>query len=246
MMARAVSMTPFFRSAGRYVAGATLVALAGCAGLQSTGTGPAAEAPVYHVGDRWVYRAQDGFRVPVVWDETHEVTAIGADGITVRITQKGPSVDNERIERLAAPGRVLVGALFDSETRRFTPPLDRYAFPLQQGQSWNQWVDSYDETTEWEGQINRYVRVRGWEKITTPAGTFDAIALRVMMRLDDEEFWRYPTMCNYLLWYAPAVRGIVREEKEAEYREKGDARDGMATIRSQHATVELVQFTAGP
>lgn len=238
-------MTPFFRSAGRYVAGATLVALAGCADLQSTGTGPAAEAPVYHVGDRWVYRAQDGFRVPVVWDETHEVTAIGADGITVRITQKGPSVDNERAERLAAPGRVLVGALFDSETRRFTPALDRYAFPLQQGQSWNQWVNSYDEATEREGQINHYVRVRGWEKITTPAGTYDAIALRVTMRLDDEEFWRYPTTCNYLIWYAPAVGATVREEKDAEYREKGDAMDGQGNIRAQHTLLELVSYSPG-
>jgi len=238
-------MVPFVRYVGRLAAAATLVALAGCAGFEATGSGPAAEAPTYRVGDRWVYRAQDGFRVPVVWNETHEVTAVGADGVTVRVAQKGPSVDNERTERWAAPGRVLVGALFDSETRRFTPALSRYAFPLQQGQSWNQWVDSYDESTEREGQINRYVRVRGWEKITTPAGTFDAIALRVTMRLDDEEFWRRATTCNYLLWYAPAVRGIVREEKEAEYLEKGDSRDGIASIRSQHATVELVQFTAG-
>jgi hypothetical protein len=238
-------MAHLLRSAGRFFAGATLVVLAGCAGFQSTGSGPAAEAPTYRVGDRWVYRAQDGFRVPVVWDETHEVTAVGADGITVRIAQKGPTVDSVRTERWAAPGRVLVGAVFDDETRRFSPALDRYAFPLQEGQSWNQWVNNYNESTRKDGQINRYVRVRGWDKITTPAGTFDAIALRVTMRLDDEEFWRYATTCNYLVWYAPAVRGIVREEKDAEYREKSDPMDGMASIRSQHATIELVQFTAG-
>jgi len=224
---------------------AMTLALAGCAVLESTGSGPAAEAPTFRVGDRWVYRAQDGFRVPVVWDETHEVIATGPDGITVRVAQKGPTVDNVRTERWATPGRVLAGALFDTETRRFSPALDRYAFPLQQGQAWNQWVDNYDESARKDGRINRYVRVRGWEKISTPAGTFDAIALRVTMRLDDEEFWREATTCNYLLWYAPAVRGTVREEKDAEYREKGDPMDGMASIRSQHATIELVQFTAG-
>jgi hypothetical protein len=32
-----------------------------------------------------------------------------------------------------------------------------------------------------EGAINRYVVVGGWQKITTPAGTFDAIQLRVIM-----------------------------------------------------------------
>jgi hypothetical protein len=29
------------------------------------------------------------------------------------------------------------------------------------------------------------------------------------MRLDDETFWRYATTCNYAVWYAPAVRGVV-------------------------------------
>ena len=27
--------------------------------------------------------------------------------------------------------------------------------------------------------------------------------------------------CNYTVWYAPAVRGVVREEKRAQYLEKG-------------------------
>src|SRR5512139_2765747 len=96
------AMIRLLRSTSRLFAAAMLVALAGCAGLESTGSGPAAEAPVFHAGDRWVYRAQDGFRVPVVWTETHEVVAVGADGISVRVTQKGPTVDNERVERWVA------------------------------------------------------------------------------------------------------------------------------------------------
>ncbi len=224
---------------------ALLAALAGCAGLDSGGSGPAADAPSYRVGDRWVYRAMDGFRAPVVWDETREVVATGTGRTTVRIAQKGPSVDSVRTEQWSAPGLVLVGAVYDDETRRFTPALERYRFPLSSGQSWNQWVDNYDETAQKQGPINHFVRVRGWEKIATPAGTFDAIALRVTARLDDEEFWREATTCNYLIWYAPAVRGVVREEKEAQYREKFGAMDGLAAIRSQHALIELVAFTPG-
>ena len=224
---------------------ALLVALAGCAGFTSEGSGPAADAPVYRVGDRWVYRAQDGFRAPVVWDETREVIAAGAAGATVRIVQKGRYVDSVRTEQWSPAGQVLVGAIYDDETRRFKEALQRYRFPLKSGQSWNQWVDNYNETAQKDGSINQYVRVRGWEKVETPAGTFDAIALRVNARLDDEEFWREATTCNYLIWYAPAVHGIVREEKEAEYREKGGALDGLASIRSQHALVELVAFTPG-
>jgi len=224
-----------------------LAAGAGCASLDSPGSGgPVAEAPAYRVGDRWVYRAADGFYTPVRWEETREITAITAESTAVRVTQKGPTVDSTRTELWAAPGLVHTGALFDDETRRFATLLKRYAFPLAPGKTWNQFVDNYNETTKKEGQINHYVRVGGWEKVTTPAGTYDAIRLRVLTRLDDDEFWRWPTESNYLIAYAPAVRGIVREDKEAQYREKGSPADGITAIRSQHAVLELVSFTPGP
>jgi hypothetical protein len=219
---------------------------AGCAGVGPMGAaGPAADAPTFRVGDRWVYRATDGFRVPVVWDETHEVTAIAPDRITVRVTQKGPTVNNERTETWTAAGSLATGAVFDEETRRFTPSAKIYEFPLAPGKTWNQWVSNFNQTTSRSGEINRYVTVGGWEKVTTPAGAYDAIRLRVLMRLDDGEFWREPTTCNYLLFFAPAVGATVREEKNAEYREKSDQRDGIGSIPAQHALLELVSYARG-
>jgi hypothetical protein len=226
------------------VVAVALAMLAGCAGFDAPGSGRAAEAPTYRVGDRWVYRAQDGFLVPVRWEEAHEVVAIGAEGVTVRVTQKGPTLDVARTEQWSAPGRVKIGALYDSETRRFDAPLKRYEFPLAGGKVWNQWVGNANEATGKSGAINRYVRVRGWEQVTTPAGTFDAIAMDVIMHLDDGEFWRWPTDCSYAVWYAPAVRATVREAKEAQYRERGDALDN-GGVRTQHALLELVSFTPG-
>ena len=223
-----------------------LAALAGACATpeQRGGAGePAAEAPRPAVGARWTYRGQEGFRVPVVWEETHEVTAVDASGISVRVTLKGPSVDIVRQERWQAPGLVQTGALMDIETRRFAMPLLRYRFPLSPGETWNQWVDNFNETNHRAGQINRYVRVGNWEKVSTPAGMFDAIRMRVFMRLDDDEFWRYPTTCNYLVWYAPAVGATVREEKEAEYWERGGGtKDGVGAIRAQHTLLELVSY----
>jgi len=220
--------------------------LGGCTTLDQRGdlSGRVATAPSPAVGDRWTYRGREGFRSPLVWQETHEVTAVGPDGIHVRVTLEGPNVHGSREEILAAPGVVRTGALMDIETRRFATPLDRFRFPLAVGATWNQWVENFNETTDKTGQINRYVRVGGWEKVPTPAGVFDAIRMRVMMRLDDEEFWRYPTTCNYLIWYAPAVGAPVREEKEAEYYEKGEEFDGTGAIRAQHTLLELTSFTA--
>lgn len=234
---------------GLLLAAAALVA--GCA-FPGGATAPTSdaghagvEAPHLTVGTRWVYRARDGFRAPVVWTETREIVAHDASGYTVRITQRGPSVDEARTETWSAPGIVRVGALFNDETRQFKTPLLRYRFPLVSGASWNQWIDNYNETTKKAGQINHYVHIEGWDRITTPAGTRDAIRLRVLMRLDDEEFWREPTTCNDLIWYAPAVGAPVREEKNCQYRERGDHRDGIDVIPTQHALLELESYISG-
>jgi hypothetical protein len=221
--------------------------LVACATIDQPGAtdGPVAAAPTPVVGARWVYRGREGFRMPVVWEETHEITAVGTAGISVRVTLKGPGVDYERDELLSAPGVVRVGALMDIETRRFATPLLRYRYPMAPGATWNQWVDNFNARLNRDGQINRYVRVGGWEKVRTPAGEFDALRMRVLMRLDDEEFWRYPTTCNYVIWYAPAVGAPVREEKDAEYLERGDNLDGMGAIRAQHTVLELVSYMPG-
>jgi hypothetical protein len=225
------------------VAALGLLLIAGCAGTGGT-PGPAAPAPAYQVGDRWVYRVQDGFRQKLTWEETHEITMASPHGITVRVTAKGPSIDDQRTETWSAPGVVLTGAVFDNETRRFAPPLVRYKFPLTRGERWSQRMRDLDHDSRPYGGIDRSVSVGGYEKITTPAGTFDAIRLQVYMTLDDETFWRYPTECTYILWYAPAIGMTVREEKYAYYSEKGGLNGG-GRLEAQRATVELVSTTRG-
>jgi hypothetical protein len=228
-----------------------IAALAACAGgpgvIPSEGSGPAAEAPVYRVGDRWVYHGIDGFRVKTEWDEIHEVTAITAEGMTVRISQNGPPpVNATRTEVWAAPGQLRVGAAYENETRHFSVPLQLYNFPLAAGKVWNQWVGTFNDMTRETGQLNRYVRVAGWDKVSTPAGSFDAIRLEVLMRLDDETFWRWPTTCNYQVWYAPAAHAVVRQDRNAQYVEKSsDAHGGAGTIRTQYGMLQLVSFTPG-
>ena len=221
----------------------------GTSGCATTGSppssGPAADAPTYRVGDRWVYHVEDGFRVKSVWDETHEITAIGADGITVRVTQMGPSTNATRTEIWSAPGQVKVGSVYGNEMRRFAVPLQEYNFPLASGKVWDQRVDNYNEATKLSGNINRWVRVSGWEKVATPAGTYDAVQMQVIMRLDDDTFWREATECNYAVWYAPAVGAPVREQKNAQYREKDGGLDGGSLVRTEYATQELTSFTPG-
>lgn len=234
--------------ARRSIAAAAITALSACGTVGPGGdAGPAAPAPSYRVGDRWTYRVEQGFRLPVVWDETHEVVAAGGDGVTVRVTLKGEQVDVVRTERWSAPGVVHEGAIFEGETDRFDPPMVRFKFPLQPGDRWSQRMRDMNKPATPYGDIQRHVTVGGYEKVTTPAATYDALRLRVIQRLDDETVWRNATECSYLLWYAPAVGATVREEKDCQYTEKGGGYDSVAYIRSQHARVVLTASTrAGP
>jgi len=225
-----------------------LAFLAGCApGPAVRRDGPAVEAPTYRVGDRWTYKAQDGFRLPVTWDEVREVTSVGPDGITMRVTQQGPTVNNERIEKLAAPGLVRQGAVFDAETRIFPEPLVRYRFPMSPGDSWRGFVANEHVPPQTGGpyshSISHWVSVDGWSTVTTPAGTFEAMRLHITMQLDDETPFRWPTQVSHFVWYAPAVRGIVLAHNEAFYFEKSIPSPNR--IRSQHSVIELTSFTPG-
>lgn len=228
-------------------AAAAIAALvAGCAPLTvGSESGPPVPAPVYRVGDRWVYHVVQGYRQKFEWDETHEVVSIAPDGITVRVAVKGPTIDVERVEKWSAPGVVMQGAVYEAETDRFDPPLVRYKFPLATGEHWDQRVRDLDQEDPGPyGPITRYTAVGRYEKITTPAGTYDAIGMNVIMQLDDETFWRYPTQCNYVVWYAPAVGASVREERRSQWRDKG-GQDASAYHPGQNEVIELVSYTRG-
>ena len=220
-------------------------ALSACVSVGGTAGAPV-PAPVPRVGDRWVYNARDGFRVPVTWVETHEVMAVSAGGIEVRATLLGETINTVRTERLPSPGVVASGAVFNNdETRDFTPPLERFRFPLTFGETWTQ--NMSNAVSPLNGQrptISRFVRVGGFEKVTTPAGTFDAVLMRTIMSVDDNNPFRWPFQCNYETWFAPSVGAMVREFKLATYRERGDGRDAI-DIRAQNMTVELASYQRG-
>jgi hypothetical protein len=222
---------------------ATPVVLAG--GCVSVGgaPGPPAPAPTVRVGDRWVYNCSDGYRVPVTWVETHQVTAVDATGIAVRVTLVGPTMNYSRVELWQAPGVVSIGSVYDdAETREFRSPLVRYQFPLTPGGSWNQNLQNLNPENQLQSQIGRYVKVGGYESVSTPAGTFNAIAMRTIMSVDDNNPFRFPYECNYVTWWAESVGAKVKETKYATYRERGDSMDAV-TIRAQNTVIELASYS---
>jgi hypothetical protein len=207
-------------------------------------SGPPAPAPSVRVGDRWVYNCSDGYRVKVTWTETHEVITIDSTGIAVRVSLVGPTMNSSRVELWQAPGIVRVGSIYDDAINRdFKAPLIRYQFPLTPGGSWHQDVHYFDPANQLVSNVERYVKVGGYETVITPGGTFNAIAMRTIMSVDDNNAFYFPIQCNYVTWWAPEVGGKVKETKYATYRERGD--EQAIQIRAQNTLIELASFSKG-
>jgi hypothetical protein len=223
---------------------ATPVLLAG--GCVSVGgaAGPPAPAPTVRAGDRWVYNCADGFRVKVDWVETHEIIGVNANGIAVRVTLVGPTMNYNRVEQWQVPGVVVVGSIYDdSLNREFRAPLIRYQFPLTPNTEWRQNIQYPDPANQLVSNVQRYVKVGGYETVTTPAGTFNAITMRTIMSVDNNNPFNYPTQCDYVTWYAADVGAKVKETKYATYRERGD--EQAMEIRAQNTLIELASFARG-
>ncbi len=240
-------MQTFAPSRRHWLGGMAAFALTGCGGFsqQTAGaSGPPLPAPEFKVGDRWVYHCRDGFRLPVVWTETWVVAAIAPQNIEVRVTGEG-QVNFQRVEHWLEPGVVASGAAYDpNETRVFTPPMIRYQFPLTDNASWRQSLRNPDAQTGLVSNIQRSVSAGGFQPVTVPAGSFNALAMRTLMVVDDNNPFRFPTNCNYITWWAGEAGAMVRMFKEATYIERGDGPQPMA-IRAQNTTIELVSFRYG-
>ena len=229
---------------GSVIAVVATVLVSGCGTAPISGTaGPSVEAPVLQVGDRWVYHAIDGYRQKTTWDETHEIRAIDANGITVNVTINGPTVNFARTEVWSAPGVVRSGAIYEAETDRFDPALIRYQYPMTDGSRWNQSIRNLNKPPSPFGDIRFNATVGGYESVSTPAGTFNAIKLRYLIQLDDATFWRNATQCDYVIWYAPSVGAMVREQKRSYYLPK-DIEAG-AEVPGQNAVYELTSYARG-
>jgi hypothetical protein len=234
------SPTLLFRPIARSLVGLIVFALAACA---STPVGPSVEAPRLVVGDRWQYRVTDNLRRGAVSELDAEVIAVSRGSARIRIGLADNNGRAEWIDQIDGGGSLSVGSLWREAPRPFNPPAQLLAFPLDDGKTWRQSIDTLRRDTELKDQILIYGKVDGRKATSVPAGGFDAVYVYRIVQLDDEEFWRTRTTRRDAVWYAPEVKAPVREAREAEYTEKG-GRD-MATVRTESTLMELVSFQPG-
>jgi len=201
-------------------------------------------SPHFVVGDHWEYRITDGLRRDTTSQLDVRVVAVNAGAATVHMIYDSSYGRSEKTEEIDADGGLRAGALLNEPPRRFSPPLKLLDFPIGQRSSWRQVVDTFRPDTQLKDDILIYGEVQGRAPVTVPAGSFDAVAIYRIVQLDDDEFWRSKTTRRDSVRYAPEVKGIVRQVRDADYYELHSGPDS-STIRTEYTTTELVSFTPG-
>lgn len=157
------------------------------------------ERPQVVVGERWKYVATDGITKLPVGTREESVTAVTTSTVTVHANpSNGPAVDEVYDlsgNRLADVRGVIVRQV-------------KIEFPLEADKTWKssyKWVNARNR----DGEMDMTYRVRGMERISVPAGTFDTVVL------DGRGFWTNITTsttgsATEVLWYAPKAKRVIR------------------------------------
>ena len=219
---------------------ALLALLAACA---TAPVGPPVASPRFAVGDHWQYRVIDNMRRGAISQIDAEVVALAGDVATLHVVKLDGGMRSEWTDEMEGGGGLRAGMLDDSAPRRFTPAAALLAFPLEQGKTWRQVVPTFRRDIQLPDQILIYGDVQGRAPVTAPAGSFDAIQIYRVVQFDDASFWRTRTIRRDRVWYAPEVKGPVREMREAQYFEHGDI-DATA-VYTERTITELVSFRPG-
>ena len=218
---------------------APLALLTACA---TAPVGPPVAPPRFIVGDHWQYRVIDNMRRGAVSQIDAEVVALAGDIATLRVVKLDGGVRSEWTDEIEGGGGLRAGMLDDS-ARRFTPAAALLAFPLEQGKTWRQVLPTFRRDIQLPDQILIYGDVQGRAAVTVPAGNFDTVRLYRVLELDDRQPWRTRTTRRDQVWYAPEVKGVVREMREATYAEPGDS--GATQVYTERTITELVSFRPG-
>jgi hypothetical protein len=182
-------------------------------------TAQTADRPDTQVGDQWKFAVY--YAVPSATpSRTWLITSISAAGIE--------GTENGEPLRLTRDLNVIESP----RTRESNPRL--LAFPLAVGKRWNyatEWVFKPKGST---GKSVVDVAVVAYEKVTVPAGEFDAFRLTSREALSGTSpiGSQYAGETTRTYWYAPAARAVVKAVSHNPYLGQ--------------STVELVAFELRP
>ena len=183
------------------------------------------EAPEVKIGDTWTFDHIDGWKKERDYTSVTTVVSLEDNGSrteTITRTDNGIVATNTRTKDLNQMIR-------DTPSGKFiaTPYIPTFSFPLEAGKTWEQEVANtrsrdLSRKVIWQAQG----KVIGWEKVTVPAGTFDAlkVVIKGYYRGSDahnswsgertDTVWYVPEARRYVKWiYMDVPRGKVMDHE---------------------------------
>jgi hypothetical protein len=221
-----LAATPLLGACG----GPSVLRQAGLQPVSPDGLPREVPAPALQVGDEWRYVMRDAMTGLATDRAQLRVTAIDPDGYSMAESSQTAGAFAARYDRGLN--------LLRSRNVVFEPAYPRYAFPLAIGKTWRADVRSSAVPAVRYGTLLQRVQatVRGWERVTVPAGTFTA--LRVDLAIDwrngdDAQVWGNSSES---FWYVPQARNMV-------FHHRVDFAQGR--MESNNSVTELESFSVG-
>jgi hypothetical protein len=164
-----------------------------------------ADRPDVHIGDRWSWQHTNGLANERDYTTIEDVIDVSGTEIKTRWRIKGKS--NSSIAAFTLEWNPV-----DVVTARYEPFLRDFSFPLQVGKKWDASADKMLFSNGKHGKFTVKGEVVGIEKVTEPAGVFDAykISLHIDAIGTDEDANIGNTVET--IWYVPSVKRYVRFE----------------------------------
>ena len=176
------------------------------AALAQSSAQPAAK-PTVTVGDRWSWQHTNGLSNEKDYTVIETVVEVNPAEIRTQAKIKGKSGNG--VATYTTEWNPV-----DVATAKYDPFLKLIEFPLQVGKKWKASADKMLFSNGKHGSFHLNGEVVALEKITVPAGTFDAYKIKVVLEGvgTDEDANIGNTIETR--WYAPAANQFVRTENE--------------------------------
>jgi hypothetical protein len=218
--------------------------LAGCASGSALPAPPGGEplpVPALRIGDRWRYRRIDRYNGGLLGETLVEVVGTGAS-LELSVDHGGGAPPLR--ERWAEPWQVLEEPFYDAPIV-FDAPVPVVPPGARTGQrlstSTRYRSDRASDAKRWSQRL----RVVGWERVTVPAGTFDALRIEREIGFEHPDVFRFDAERSDVLWMSPAVGRWVAREWTGTFMPGSPAgRSGRA--REDWIRWELTHWSGGP
>ena len=170
------------------------------------------ERPEIRVGDLWRYQITDRLT------NLTEAVSIEVTSVTEsRIHTRSSRSSSVAASRSTADGVIEV---WDRDWNQlstgnivYIPFYPALQFPLEPGKQWPGAVQWYSGSGMLKHEVT--TQVTGWERVTVPAGTFDALRMTVRGYISETgtiNYYPQSGSISSVIWYAPAIGQIVKKE----------------------------------